>query len=228
MTAALPPVKSAGVIPYAINAKNEINFLLGREAFQPGWRESDKWGCFGGKIESTDACVEHGAARESYEETAGCVFSFAEIRQRLQTADYRLALDAIFRKARTVYFFVHVPFKDYPILFRRTKQFVQYCGGKTDCIEKSQLKWFSYEQLRRELFQLPSRKNFGGGGFTRRPFFRRKFAEIMKFFYENNGVTHLQRPPTGQRPPARKYIYFRINPTESHGDVAKSEAAAGS
>jgi len=205
-------VKSAGVVPYAINARGEVCFLLGREGYVQGWRESDKWGFFGGKIEKSDACVEHGAARECYEETAGCVMSYGELRQLLLARDYALMLDAIFKTSRTVYYFVQVAFKDYPSMFRNTKQFVQYCNGKVDCIEKSQLKWFGYNELHSHLFETGDASANYFSYNRRKPYFRRKFIEIMRFFYENNGIRFLRRPsPAGSAsPPLCRQISFHV------------------
>ena len=215
----LPQVKSASVVPYTINAKNEILFLLGLEGYAHGWRESGKWGVFGGKIEKSDLCAEYGAARECYEETAGCLMSHGELRQKLKQGDFALALDAIFKKTRSVYYFVQVPYADYPAFFRNTKQFVQYCGGKVDCIEKTQLKWVSINQLRRELAPPPpppppsSRHGFANFN-QRRPVFRRKFIEVMRFFYDHNGFQYLY---TGNSHAVSKYIYFHVDMGASGG-----------
>lgn len=205
-------VRSAGVLPYAFGHNNEIYFLLGKESYVPGWKESDKWGVFGGKMEPHDSSVEHCAAREFYEETAGCVCSFAEIRNRLHTGDYRLAIDLGFKKSRSVCYFVHIPYLDYPNMFRNAKHFVQYCNGKIDCIEKTQLSWFGFEQLRRELFDLPLAR--GHSNYGRKPFFRKKFVRMMLYFYKNRHVEMLSRAVVGspaERNAERNYVQLRVD-----------------
>lgn len=192
----LPKVKTAGVLPYAVNARGDISFLLGKEAYEPNWRESDKWSHFGGAIEKEEGVLE-GAAREGYEETAGVVFMLPEMQQKLKSGEFRMVIDVIYKKTRFMCFFVQVPYLDYPLMFRNTKAFVQYTGGSVKCIEKNQLKWFTFGELRQHLLKLP--KNYHNGTNTayksfygRRPVFRRKFAETMRYFFRINGELFLK------------------------------------
>jgi len=229
-----PNIKSAGIQPYAVNGKGEITFLLGKEGFAPGWTESDKWGLFGGKVESGES-VHEGAARECYEETAGCVLSLAELRQKLDYGDFRLAIDVIFKKTRFVCFFIQVPCRDYPSMFRHTKHFVQYVNGSVECIEKSQVKWFSHEELRAEIHphcktptitQAPPRNTANQfkstSRYGRKPIFRRKYAEMMRYFFDVNGGAFLIG---GRNRP--RYLYFRVHPKNSNHHGGGSGGGGG-
>ncbi len=182
------PVKSAGVLPYSINSRGDINVLLGREGYAPGWHDSDKWGLFGGKVESGES-AQYAAARECYEESAGVLFSEAELRQKLLNCEFSTAIDVTFKKSRFMCYCVQVPYRsDYPVMFRRVKEFVQYTGGSVECIEKTQIKWFPLEELRREIVPGAVRKRTYG----RRPVFRKKFLDTMRFFFSVDGAASLK------------------------------------
>lgn len=216
-SSSLPVVKSAGVLPYAVNNRGDVSFLLGKEVYAPGWKDSDKWSLFGGKLEHKET-AEEGAARECYEETAGTVFMLPEILQKLNNQQYRVQIDVIYKKTRFICYLVQVPYTDYPRMFRNTKSFVQYTGGKIDCIEKNQLKWFSQHDLRNTMqhHQPPQQQMYG-----RRPVFRRKFTEMMKFFFAANGLQFLTQPPPQTSTQRPHYMCFDVtNNNGGSGDMS--------
>jgi hypothetical protein len=68
-----------GVLPYSINEKGNIVFLLGKERYEKDWNDSLLWSGFGGKLEDTDESIIHGIAREAYEESMGFLGSFKDL-----------------------------------------------------------------------------------------------------------------------------------------------------
>lgn len=68
-----------GVLPYSINEKGNIVFLLGKERYEPGWNDSLLLSGFGGKLEDSDESIIYGIAREAYEESMGFLGSFKDL-----------------------------------------------------------------------------------------------------------------------------------------------------
>lgn len=214
-------IRSAGVIPFTVVSR-DIMFLLGKECYVPKWRESDRWGVFGGRVERrgtfTEETPEAAAAREAYEETAGMLMTMAELRQILEEKEYKLALELYSEKYRSVCYFVYVPYDpDFSNVFLRAKHFVQYCKGKVDCIEKSQVKWFSLSQLYRDIVG-----GAGGAGasvnmpgFTRRTMYRKKFRDLMMIFFQYGHESQLR----SHRPQECCYFIACV-PPEATGDAS--------
>ena len=171
-------ISSAGILPYAV-FKNRVFFLLGKETYLPGYQDSDKWGSFGGQLEA-DESIENGAAREFYEESAGCIMEMAEARQRLVDNDYLCRSDLHPSKSSSFRIYLMlVLYKDYPSIFRRIKHFVQYINGDVSLIEKSHLKWFTYKDVHDTVFF-----KWGANRYARKPKFRSKFSEMMRRIME--------------------------------------------
>ena len=172
-------IKSAGILPFAV-LKKRVFFLLGKEVFEPGYADSDRWGSFGGSLEEGES-VEEGAAREFYEETAGVVMELAEVRQQLSETRYALYSDLHpeHHSSFRVYL-MPVPYRDYPSMFRRTKHFIQYIKGDIKVIEKSQLRWFTLQEVQDTVFH-----RWGEDRYTRKPKFRAKFAETMRRLFDS-------------------------------------------
>lgn len=172
----LKPITSAGILPFAI-FKKRVFFLLGKEIFDPKYGESDRWCDFSGKIEPNESIVD-GACREFYEESAGCIYTLPEIRQKILNNDYLLCSDLYPEKSSSFRtYLVMVPYKDYPSIFRRVKQFIQYPAvrGSVEIIEKSSLEWFSFNDLRDAIFNSWER-----GRYKKRPLIRARFAENIR------------------------------------------------
>jgi 8-oxo-dGTP pyrophosphatase MutT (NUDIX family) len=167
-------ITSAGILPFAI-VKRNVFFLLGKEVYDPKYGDSDKWGDFSGKIEKDENVIE-GAAREFYEETAGVIMDIAEAKQKLNEEKYTLYTD-MHPKTHSSFrsYLLLVPYKDYPAMFRNTKQFIQYVGGNIKVIEKSKLQWFSLQEITDTLFHRWTEDRY-----LRKPKFRAKFAEMMR------------------------------------------------
>lgn len=174
-------ITSAGVLPFAV-FKKRVFFLLGKEVFDPSYADSDKWGSFGGKLEGFES-VEEGAAREFYEETAGCIMDLPYIRQKLREKQYMLSttLHPQSSSSFRVYLML-VSYKDYPGMFRRTRNYIQYVGGSVKLVEKSHLKWFTY----REVYDTVFFRWWGQDRYARKPKFRAKFSEMMRRLMQNS------------------------------------------
>ncbi len=161
-------------MPYTVH-RGRVKFLLGKEVFVPDYGDSDKWSDFGGKLKSGET-IKAGAAREFYEETAGCVMDLAEARQRLEEGEYLFESDLHPPKSASFRtYLMYVPFADYPGMFRRTRRFLQHVGGNVSIIEKSQLRWFTREELADVVFL-----QWGADRYTRRPQLRAKFVEMLR------------------------------------------------
>lgn len=65
-------VIGAGILPVAIDSKNEAHFVLGKERYINHWRGSLKWSGFEGGRKSGEN-IEHTAAREFIEESLGSI-----------------------------------------------------------------------------------------------------------------------------------------------------------
>lgn len=172
--AAIKKITSAGVLPFAV-FKKRVYFLLGKESFEPNF--GDTWSDFSGKIEENES-VEQGAAREAYEETAGCLMLLEQLRAKLEAGEYLLHSDLHPKKSSSFRtYLMLVPYKDYPLMFRRTKAFVQYpqVHGDVSIIEKSQIQWFPYEEFCEAIFD-----RWDNGRYRRKPQLRARFAENMR------------------------------------------------
>lgn len=170
---ATSPITSAGVLPFTVHRKR-VFFLLGREGFELDYRGSDTWCDFSGSVEAQESVVD-GAAREFYEETAGCVMELEKMRHLLSSGQYLLHSDLHPENSASYRtYLVYVPYLDYATMFRRSKRFVQYTGGSIDKIEKTQLSWYSFSELRDGVFHV------WGERYKRKPKLRPKFAESMR------------------------------------------------
>lgn len=185
--ALIKDVTSAGILPFAVY-KHRVFFLLGREGYQPKFGDSDKWSDFSGRLEEGETVID-GAAREFYQETAGCIFDLAEVRQKLLNNQYVLHCDlhpANTNSTSLRTYVMLVPYKDYPAIFRRTKHFLQYTGADITCIEKTQLNWFSFREVQDIVFD-----SWGNDRYRRKPKFRPKFSENMRRILRDTNLYEL-------------------------------------
>lgn len=181
-------IQSAGILPFSVH-KNKIYFLLGQEAYVAGHRESGRWSDFGGMLERGES-IARGAARECYEESAGCIADLATLYRRLVHGDYVLHSDlhpTVSSSFRT--YLLDVSYADYPTFFQRTKTFVSYHAvhGDPSIIEKSRLQWVSLAELRAAAFSHVEHNKY------RRPIkLRAKFAEnVRRIFTECANLEHI-------------------------------------
>lgn len=135
-------IRSCGVLPYSV-IRGNVYVLLGKEKFDPKWRDSDSWSAFGGRMERGET-YEEAAAREFYEETGGVVCSLESMKQRLQNGDYPLYIDVEQGKSTNYrLFLVQVPYKNYPEMYANLCRFLNYLKVNSSSVEKNYLKWFS-------------------------------------------------------------------------------------
>ena len=80
-----------GVLPYTYDINNNLLFLLGRERYVEGWKDSHLWSGFGGKLEKKDISIIEGAAREAYEESMGILGTVEQIVNNIYR-DYNLLI----------------------------------------------------------------------------------------------------------------------------------------
>ena len=198
------PIRSAGIMFYTV-FKGTLLFLLGKEAYEPGWNDSDRWSDFGGRMEGSET-IEEGACREAYEETAGCVALLPELQQRVAKQDYAFYTDVHMSKSSYRCYVMRVPYRNYNSLFRYVKHFVQYTKGNAKIIEKSQLRWFSLEHIESIL---------GDKWYTygKRPRFRGKFCETMRTILRTQDMNKLSRSkPPLLTPAVRRFRAVRPPP----------------
>jgi hypothetical protein len=110
----------AGVLPWAWHTDGPV-ILLGRERYEPGWRDAGRWSDFGGGVEpSVDRDELAAAAREAYEETMGMLGSRSEIESALRAEARGGRLIEARSPKGGVVFLWQVPFDQrLPILFER-------------------------------------------------------------------------------------------------------------
>jgi hypothetical protein len=69
------PIHGAGILPFMVRPGSnpaEIAFVLGQEAYVPGWNQGGCWSSFEGGTKDGESCEET-AAREFVEETMGSI-----------------------------------------------------------------------------------------------------------------------------------------------------------
>lgn len=180
----LREITSAGILPFAV-FRRRVYFLLGKEGYEPHYGDSDKWCAFGGKVEPGET-LEQAAVREFYQETAGCLLDLHEARERLRRQNYLFASDYHAHRTSSRTYFMLVPFRDYPAMFRRTKHFLQYVHADIGCIEKSHLHWFPLNEVRDIVLD-----RWGPNRYARKPKFRSKFAGQLRAVFAD--VPDLER-----------------------------------
>jgi len=172
-------------MPVARAGKGRVMFLLGREQIYEGWKGSGKYADFGGGIDKGENVLDC-AAREGYEESMGFMGSLKEIRQKV-TPGERDFVDAFAAPEQNEHmvFVVKTFYNKYlPKMFLDVYQYVTQCAEKIPegkyvikgCpegfIEKDEIKWFGYEELRKMV------KDSGSQDDMLRPYFA-KCLEVM-------------------------------------------------
>lgn len=185
----LNKIRGCGIVPVALVGGKEVKFLLGREQEFKGWSGSGKYADFGGKREEGEnvlAC----AAREGYEESMGVLGSEKELREKVlpSSKDY---IDAFAVENVNEHFVIVVRSfynKYLPKLFRDVFEYFIRCGKKRDegkyeiagCpegfLEKDEIRWFGYDELRQLVMSGEGRGESGGS--LLRPYFAR-CMEVM-------------------------------------------------
>ena len=131
----------SGILPIAYH-KGNVHILLGREV------EDKKWSDFGGASEGTETTFET-AIREGYEELNGFLGAKSKLRKRVR--DYMLT--KISEVTYTTYVFQIDYDERLPIYFNDYSKFVKerlpHLINKRGLFEKSEIQWFSINELRK-------------------------------------------------------------------------------
>lgn len=178
---------AAGVLFYSIY-NGHPTFLLGKEKEKTRRKDSNKWADFGGKVEEKDANISQTAAREAYEETMGVVMSQEDLLNLLENnmatlcIDIRLGLKNIFYRM----YLVRISFQDYGTQMQKLDCFLNHFNIQIMVAEKSELRWFSYEELlflskncsKQQQQHYNNNNNIDRSAFRLRPNFARSFEVI--------------------------------------------------
>lgn len=144
----------AGVIPYAINPKNNKYFvLLGFEASFRADRPWDKgWSGFGGAPEIGESLLET-AAREGYEESMGFLGSINAITKQLEQNLDTFSETTKYGK-KVHHYMLKIPYdvalpKHYANVYAYAKSgFLANCPSiPAGYLEKSKIRWFTLAEL---------------------------------------------------------------------------------
>ena len=132
----------------------KVLFLLGKEAVWPGFLDSGKWSCFGGKIEDGEPPVD-AAAREAYEESMGMFGSESELRTMImRCSPAELEFKATLYHELGIHLFpIRIKYTaDAPLYFDRFCRYAAAAGAtaSNQCgmFEKTHVAWLSRSQLR--------------------------------------------------------------------------------
>ncbi len=149
--------------------------LLGKEQYNPKWKNSDSWCAFGGRRERGET-YEETAAREFYEETGGVICSMEDMKQRLQNNEYLLYIDVVQSKS-SIYrlYLVQVPYGHYSRIYSLQRGFLSYIG-QADKLEKSYIQWFTLDLVQDAAQNRWTNSNYYG----RKPRFLPRFTEAIR------------------------------------------------
>ena len=139
---------SAGVLPYSLDKKGNVMFLLGLD--------NNGWSDFGGHCEIEDqGDPRTTAAREFFEETLGSVMNICSSNFVFYKQPKPLLV-----KSRTLngsqYFsyVVRVEFRDYRSIFKKVLSYLTYVKTPLKYMEKKDIRWFTIDDLERETLNL--------------------------------------------------------------------------
>lgn len=120
---------------------NQIFLLLGEDQYQ-------SYSDFGGRCENTDKTEAETAARECYEETAGVLNSYVNLK--------KICIEAVTVRSETFYkkpyymFLAQVHFDEkIPLQFERAQALIADIPNMMHFKEKIRLKWVSWSDVRR-------------------------------------------------------------------------------
>ena len=133
----------AGVVPFCRDASGKLRVLLGRE--QHG-RQAGFWAAFTGGPERRDGgCAYAAAAREAHEESRGLLGSSRLLERLLR--DYALRIDA----RSGTHFLLYYQYNEFlPAAFAGVcEAMANVARGdtRTPYFEKSEIRWFTMEEL---------------------------------------------------------------------------------
>lgn len=134
--------KFLGVLPYAYDQNEIVIFLLGQERYHPNFPDSLLWGSFGGKPESRDKSIAHGASREAWEESMGFLGTQDEIYDILSESK------SMFTSETAVTYLIPISYNlGITDLYERVYQYTLFsynsrCQIKKGFYEKVAIGWF--------------------------------------------------------------------------------------
>tara|TARA_B100000902_G_scaffold364293_1_gene384132 strand:+ start:267 stop:761 length:495 start_codon:yes stop_codon:yes gene_type:complete len=141
----------AGILPIAFR-KGKIYFLFGREYINATennkvWKDAGKWSDFGGSKEQNETFAET-AIREGYEELSGILGNKSKVRGLV----YNAIKEINTKKYKTYICLVNYD-SSLPEKFRnnflKIKKHKPHLLCKNGLYEKDMIKWFSYEEIKK-------------------------------------------------------------------------------
>lgn len=162
----------AGVLPVAVY-NGEPHFLMSKEKYTMGWKDSNKYADFGGRRDSGES-IRRCAARECYEESMGFMGSEDEIFKKLSKNHPDYICKVEHKNASITYFIKMEYIKGIEKMF---KNVIKYCEKWTNYpkghFEKSELWYLPYSVLKRDINKTAFQKKF-------RPYCIDYFRTILK------------------------------------------------
>ncbi len=167
-------VRSVGVTPYFTTDDEEIYYLLGKEAFAPGYTNSNKWGNFSGRPTSNYLMgniesAYNDALSEFYEESLGLFGSKETLKERIPINEFVISdnsaytfmmelnekdgLDYLSKTYTNVYNMLHahgkwIKEKKFEPSLNKWFTYDKYaidCPGLKDILEKKEIKFFTFK-----------------------------------------------------------------------------------
>jgi hypothetical protein len=134
--------KGAGICPYAIDKKGNVNILLGRL----NYGIMEPFADFGGLRDRGEHSTKRTAAREFTEETQE-IFShnMKQTEEMLGKEEKNKVVRVYNEDANYVMYMMQVEFKDYPTMYKSVLETPSNLKHK---IELSEMKWFSLKEIR--------------------------------------------------------------------------------
>ena len=139
---------SAGILPFTIDKKGNVLFLLGLD--QNGWSD------FGGHCEIEDnRDPRTTAAREFYEETCGSVMNICAAQFIFYKNPKPLLVQSKTLNGSIYYSYVlKIDYKDYRDIYKKIITYLQHIKISNRHIEKKEIRWVSIDDIERGTINL--------------------------------------------------------------------------
>ena len=172
-------VVAAGILFSAVAPDGSVHFLLGRERYYSGWRDSNRWADAGGRVESVDNNVADAASREAFEEVMGTVDSRVNLRARLNNNESAAIFDVQHNRSGACYrmYILQVEMKDYGSLLLCFKEYLREMRVNIAQAEKTRLEWVSAAEML-AMAEASANGNSSGARLELRPNFARSICAI--------------------------------------------------
>ena len=137
-------IYSAGILPYQVDEKGKIYFLMGKD-------QTGVWSDFGGKCEFQDKNnIKETAAREFFEESLNAIIDLNTTREMLKNEKNYILINSRTISGSPYYMFLLRT----PMLpdtardrFIKTLQYLQYTKADYSYLEKNDIKWVSLDTV---------------------------------------------------------------------------------